>query len=377
MKNERSGRAQRRFSSLLSAPCRFHCATCFLLLLAFYCLGSTVASAQDPQARIWTSDGPGGAYVRTLAIDPVTPTTLYAGTVEDRNHPLWGVFKSIDSGNTWSAVNTGLPSDFGVYALAIDPVDPSTVYAGTYGYGIGVYSGGVFKSIDGGATWSEVDSGPLANLSIITLAIDPITSSTIYAGTWGGGAFVSVDGGNSWSAINAGLRDLIVSALAIDPQTPSTLYAGTVSGGVFKSIDGGNTWSAVNVGLPTNYQVLALAIDPVTPSTLYAGLDGSARGGGVFKSLDGGNTWSEADTGLPTTTAGVGFHALAIDPVTPSTLYAGSFGAGAFISTDGGDSWSDFNAGLTDPLVHTLAIDPQTPTTLFAGTCNLGVYGIQ
>jgi hypothetical protein len=162
MKNELSGRAQQRFNSLLSARCRFHCAMCFLLLSAFYCLGSTVASAQDPQAPTWTSDGPGGAYVRTLAIDPVTPTTLYAGTVEDTYHPLWGVFKSIDSGNTWSAVNTGLPSDFGVFALAIDPLDTSTLYAGTYGYGISEYSeGGVFKSVDGGETWWEVDSGPL------------------------------------------------------------------------------------------------------------------------------------------------------------------------------------------------------------------------
>jgi photosystem II stability/assembly factor-like uncharacterized protein len=373
MKNELSDRAQQRFGSLLSARCRFHCVMCFLLLLAFYCLGPTVASAQDPQAPTWTSDGPSGAYVRTLAIDPVTPTTLYAGTVEDEGHALWGVFKSIDSGHTWSAVNTGLPSDFGVFALAIDPVNPSTLYAGTYGYGIWVYSGGVFKSIDAGNTWSEVDSGPLANFGISTLAIDPITPSTIYAGTWGGGAFASTDGGNSWSAINAGLTDGYVHALAIDPRTPSTLYAGTEVGRVFKSIDGGNTWSAVNIGLPRNYFIFALAIDPVTPSTLYAGLEGGASGGRVFKSVNGGNTWSEADTRLPTT---AGFHALAIDPVTPSTLYAGAFGRGAFISTDGGNSWSDFNAGLTDPLVHALAIDPQKPTTLFAGTCNLGVFGI-
>src|SRR3977135_1244791 len=115
MKNGLSGRAQQRFSSLLSGRCRFDCAMCFLLLSAFYCLGSTVASAQDPQAPTWTSDGPGGAYVRTLAIDPVTPTTLYAGTVEDEDHPLWGVFKSIDGGNTWSAVNNVMMDDYGFF----------------------------------------------------------------------------------------------------------------------------------------------------------------------------------------------------------------------------------------------------------------------
>ena len=82
--------------------------------------------------------------------------------------------------------------------------------------------------------------------------------------------FKSTNGGAAWSAVNTGLTDTYVFALAIDPATPSTLYAGTDGGGVFKSTNGGAAWSAVNTGL-TNTDVHALAIDPATPSTLYAG----------------------------------------------------------------------------------------------------------
>ena len=87
----------------------------------------------------------------------------------------------------------------------------------------------------------------------------------------------------------------MVHALAIDPVTPTTLYAGTDGGGVFKSTDGGGNWSAINTGL-TNTYVYALAIDPVTPTTLYAGTYD-----GVFKSTDGGENWNAVNTGLANT----------------------------------------------------------------------------
>ena len=85
------------------------------------------------------------------------------------------------------------------------------------------------------------------------------------------------------------------ASLAIDPVTPTTLYAGTHDGGVFKSTNGGENWSAVNTGL-TNTDVHTLAIDPATPTTLYAGTFG-----GVFKSTNGGGNWSAVNTGLTNT----------------------------------------------------------------------------
>jgi len=309
--------------------------------------GSAVGIGCQPLlgSNVWTSIGPGGS-IRALAIDPATPTTLYAGVSGG------GVFKSTNGGESWSAINTGL--DPYVEALAIDPATPTTLYAGTY-------SGGVFKSTNGGKHWSAVNAG-LTCLYVLALAVDPATPTTLYAGTYGGGVCKTTDRGESWSAVNAGLTNLDVSALAIDPVTPTTLYAGTNVGGVCRTTDGGESWSAVNTGL-TDLCVHALVIDPATPTTLYAGTYGV---GDVFKSTDGGESWSVGSTCLSEV------NALLIDPATPTTLYVGTF-AGVCKSTDGGESWSAINTGLTDLDVLALAIDPATPTTLYAGT-NGGVF---
>jgi photosystem II stability/assembly factor-like uncharacterized protein len=296
--------------------------------------------------NVGLTDALGGPeFVTALAVDPQTPTTLYAGTDSG------GVFKSIDAGGHWSAVNTGLTGGY-ICTLAIDPQTPTTLYAGT--------EGGVFKSADGGGTWTAVNTG-LTNLNVRSLAVDPRTPITLYAGTGGGGVFKSTDGGGTWTAVNAGLTAIWnwVNGLAIDPQTPTTVYAATYSG-VFKSTDGGGTWSAVNSGL-TDLSVYALAIDPRTPTTLYAG------GSGVFKSTDGGGTWS---TGL----SGGWVVSLVIDPTMTTILYAGDFNAGVSKSTDGGGAWSAVNTGLTYTSIASLAIDPKTPTTLYAGASGGGVF---
>ena len=85
--------------------------------------------------------------------------------------------------------------------------------------------------------------------------------------------FKSTNGGGNWNAVNTDLTiNGYVTSLAIDPKTPATLYAGTDDGGVFKSTNGGGNWSAVNTGL-TNPFIFSLAIDPATPTTLYAGTE--------------------------------------------------------------------------------------------------------
>ena len=157
--------------------------------------------------------------------------------------------------NVWTSNG---PEGGEVRALAIDPQTPSTVYAGT--------GGGVFKSTNGGASWSVINSGPTFAYynPVQALAIDPQTPSTVYAGIPGSGVFKSTNGGASWSAINIGITDTLIWVLAIDLQTPSTLYVTTNNGGVFKSTNGGASWSAINSGLANNY-VRALAIDPQTP----------------------------------------------------------------------------------------------------------------
>ena len=124
--------------------------------------------------NLWTSHGPEGGHLLALAINPSTTSTLYTGTAGG------GVFKSTDSGDSWSPASTGLPATV-VSALAINPSTPSTLYAGTWG-------DGVFKSTDSGGSWSPANTGLLATI-VSTLAINPNTPSTLYAGTCGGGVF--------------------------------------------------------------------------------------------------------------------------------------------------------------------------------------------
>ena len=119
------------------------------------------------------------------------------------------------------------------------------------------------------------------------------TPTTLYVGT-GGGVFKSTNGGAKWSALNTGLIVTSVGALGIDPATPTTLYAG--GGDVFKSMDGGAKWSVVNTGLPEFTEFTPWVSYPATPTTLYTGTSD-----GVFKSTDGGAKWIALNTGLITT----------------------------------------------------------------------------
>lgn len=152
--------------------------TCnYLIALLFFCtLALFVSMPALAGINEWTTNGPYGGYIRVLAIDPTYTSTVYAGTNQ-------GVYKSTNGGNSWSAMNTGIPSGKGyIYAFAIDPSKPSTIYAGiNYPYGAG---GGVYKSIDGGGSWTAMNAGfPADKPNVYLLAIDPITGSTLYAGT--------------------------------------------------------------------------------------------------------------------------------------------------------------------------------------------------
>jgi photosystem II stability/assembly factor-like uncharacterized protein len=284
--------------------------------------------------------------IRSLAVDPACPATVYAGTNGG------GVFQSTDAGATWNASNNGL-TNLRVQTVVLDPTNPATVYAGTNG-------GGVFQSTDGGTTWTAVNSG-LTNLSVQTVAVDSTNSANLYAGTNGGGVFVSTDGGASWSASNNGLASLNVRYLAVDPATPSTVYAATASG-LFRSTDSGSSWHPINSGLPSNsLQSYALAIDPTDSSTLYTAISyksGLMNEYAIYKSTDGGDAWSYSSNGLVYLA-----NALVIDPVTPSTLYATTI-VGVYKSTDGGANWSQTGV----PGAQALALDPTAPSTVYAAS---------
>src|SRR5215469_14991354 len=230
----------------------------WLILVSLLIVGSGAARTET---SVWTTFGPDNRPIHSLAIDPQNPSTLYAATSQT-------VFKSTDEGASWSTADSGLPGTAG--ALVIDPQNPTTVYA-VMGLA------GVFKSMDGGASWDAVNSGLPPSWGIRTLAIDPQNPSTLYAGTDYGDdegdpntdIFKSTDGGTNWlrTQLNHG-----VEALVISPQ--GVIYAGGFAGknysdaggigGIAQSMDGGATWVDTLRGPGF---VSSLAINPQDPKT--------------------------------------------------------------------------------------------------------------
>jgi len=245
---------------------------------------------------------------------------------------------SCNAESTWQSIG---PFGGNCFAVAVDPSDSQILYAGTWG-------GGIFKSVNGGAGWTPASNGGLSNAYIFSITIDPATPKTLYAATNGDWIFKSTDGGDSWTQFNSGLTSRVVQSLVIDPNNPQTLYAGT-GNGVFKSSNGGSSW--LPIGLTGSY-INSILVDPSHLLTLYAG----TQSGGVYKTTDGGTTWAAVNNGG---LSGTDVYAMAFDPATSSTIYAGTYFNGAvYKSTDGGSNWTKITAG-SQP-VFALRIDPTT-----------------
>jgi photosystem II stability/assembly factor-like uncharacterized protein len=249
-----------------------------------------------------------------------------------------------------------------VHAIAVDPVRTSNVYAGTA-------RGGVLRSTDGGLHWRGRAGGGLGWRGVRSLAIDPTSPSTIYAGTWGAGVFKSTDGGVSWSALRLPYGDLGVHALVVDPRVPKSVYAGTDHVGVLKTTDGGATWTEMNAGIRPGagrrrLEVDSLAIDPRSPKTIYAGTNLWGDDRRLFKTTDGAASWRELRREQP------GGMELAVDPRSSATVY-GLFGGLFLKSTNGGASWT--TSKLPRGIALALAVHPRT-SHLYVGMLDWAAY---
>jgi photosystem II stability/assembly factor-like uncharacterized protein len=196
----------------------------------------------------------------------------------------------VDGGAEWTSASLGsVPNQSGaaIAFIAIDPLTPSTLYALSGGP-----RGTLYKSPDGGQSWSVISA---ANVYATVLVTDPSFPSTLYANLEGAGLSKSTDGGTTWAA--TGLNDLPI-ALAIDPANSNTLYASTASDtsqAILKSTDAGQTWVAVdmiNAVVPTVIPVIRSLVFAPNASVYVT------TGSGIFKSADSGMSWQETDTGL-------------------------------------------------------------------------------
>jgi hypothetical protein len=194
----------------------------------------------------------------------VKGSSLFAGSYEA------GVFRSNDSGVSWTAVNTGIPK--GRPYIMVFAVSGTNLFAGT--------DDGVFLTANNGANWTAVNNG----LTNLTMYVDALAAADteLFAGTFGGGVFRSTDNGASWAAVNNGLTNKYVRALAV---SGTNLFAGTDSGGVFFSANHGASWTDVKIGVAdANIHCFAVSGTNLFAVTLGAVCD-------VFLTTDSGASW--------------------------------------------------------------------------------------
>jgi photosystem II stability/assembly factor-like uncharacterized protein len=292
-----------------------------------------------------------GGVTWTTVSSPVPYPTAIAGSAATGFVYTGGVgsfCRSGDSAATWTC------SSFPQYPIRIVEVPGGP---GAAPHILAVSEGGVYVSLDGGATWAHAD-GELGSGGYATALASDVSGSLALAGTQTQ-VFRSPDRGDSWTSASAGLHSSLVNALAIDPQDPSRVwtavygFAGSPNFGLFRSVDAGLSWS-LGDGPPVS--VSALAIGPGHPSTLYAG------GAAVYRSDDDGEHWT---TSSPLPAPGLDVSTLSIDPGSPDRVWAIASG-GLFRSDDGARSWTSDRVVAQD--IYCLLFDAKRPGTMYAGS---------
>ncbi len=212
--------------------------------------GAGVFKSQDGGQNWQASNhGLGNLYINSLALDPARPAILYAGTYKNQ------VYKSIDHGNSWTWSGTGMQDQAIVYAIAIDPLSPNTVYAATRGIsnnGNPPWNGVVYRSNNAGQTWISVlqDVGGVDVQDwVYSLAVSPFHDNNVYAATHEHGPYHSSTYGDTWYSIHDGINDDSGRAIAISPEyrDGTTIYYGVWHfDTLYKTINGGDDWFLAN-----------------------------------------------------------------------------------------------------------------------------------
>lgn len=338
--------------------------------MAIHPTNGDIIYAGAAEGGVWRSSDAGQTWhpqmqyelslaVGDLAIDPTNPDVIYVGTGEPTQWPGYegvGVLKSTDDGVTWSS--TGPIGNGHIARLEIDPTDTDVVYCAGF-------PGGLYRTADGGGTWSLILSGDVTDF-----ALHPTSTDTMYAGKRHDGVHKSTDGGANWTKLAGGLPATVSNRvmLSLCNASPNTVYA-KLDKTVYKTTDAGATWTDLgdHGGTTFGYWCNYVAVDPTDPDIIFAG------GQKLERSTDGGATWSEVMGGSDAERdrLHVDQHAMVFDPGNPQRIYAGNDG-GVFLSTDGGDSWKKVSDGLIVTQFYDVGISPAVPTLLGGGTQDQG-----
>lgn len=324
--------------------------------------------------------------ISDIAVHPGHKSTWYVAVASG------GVWKTTNRGTTWIPIfdNQGA---YSIGCVAVDPNNPLVVWVGTgennsqrsVGYGDGVY-----KSLDGGKTWKNM--GLKNSEHIGKILIDPRDSQVVFVAVQGPlwapggdrGLYKSTDGGKSWSAVLTISENTGVTDVLFDPRNPDLLYAAAyqrrrhvwtlINGGpeaaIYKSLDGGATWTKLAGGLPAgDLGRIGLAISPIDPHVVYALIEAEGDAGGFYRSADQGESWekrSSYGSGSPQY-----YQEIFADPHAFDRLY--SMDTPLMVTDDGGKTWNNVEGKYKHVDNHALAFDPQDPEYLLIG-CDGGLY---
>ncbi len=324
--------------------------------------------------------------VGDIAVDPRVFSTWYVAASSG------GVWKTNNAGTTWSPIFDGYGS-YSIGCVAVDPSNHLVIWVGSgennsqrsVGYGDGLY-----KSIDGGASFSRV--GLEHSEHIAKVLVDPRNSSTVYVAAQGPlwnpggerGLYKTTDGGKSWQAVLTISENTGVTDVVLDPRNPDVLYAaayqrrrhvwtlidGGPESGIYRSMDGGQSWRKVNKGLPDGDKGrIGLAISPINPDVLYATVEAARGQSGFFRSENGGESWSRQSGYIPSSPQY--YQRIVVDPQVFDRIYA--MDTLLHVSEDGGKAFRPLGESSKHVDNHCLWVDPGNSNHLLIG-CDGGLY---
>ena len=372
-------------------PIRFHryLAAAIVALVLPKLTWAEVGAAAVVQDMQWRLVGPfRGGRTRAVTGVPGQPHTFLTGAVDG------GVWKTDDDGRTWVPIFDAQPTQ-SIGAIAVAPSDPKIIYVAS---GEGLHrpdlsvGNGIYRSNDGGESWTHLALDD--SQQIPSIAVDPRDANRVYAAVLGHpygpsaqrGLYRSLDGGATWSKVLDQGQNTGASFIRIDPFDAQTLYAGFWNarsgpwedknmfngphGGLFKSTDGGDHWRPLTDGLPQGLSQIDVAVAPSARGRLYATIatssnpaaqGGAAPGTGVYRSDDGGEHWHVATTDpRPGLRIGGGdLSLLAVDPKNADVVYSASIVT--MKSTDGGSHWISFKGAPGGDDYQAIWISPDDP----------------
>jgi photosystem II stability/assembly factor-like uncharacterized protein len=308
---------------------------------------------------VWKSENGGTTYkpvfdkepvqsIGAVAIDPTNPKIIWVGSGEawTRNSVSIGdgIYKSVDGGDNWT--NMGLRESERIAKILIDPSDPNTVYACVPGK---LWSDsedrGVYKTTNGGQSWTKVLKGPNASTGCSMISMDAKSPKTLFAGMWDFRR-------KGWTFRSGG-----------DGETAPS------GSGLFKSTDGGATWNDLNAssasGLPAKpWGRIAVTVAPSNSNVVYAFIEAAPPKNALYRSADGGKTWEMRDRSQAMIWRPFYFANLLVDPKDENRVYKPD--GPLVVSSDGGQSFSGIGGGAHGDF-HDVWIDPASTDHLITG----------